>query len=730
MNRTPFHVGLAALTILLVAGSVGARVAPGSAVLWFDQLHFTAGFAAGALLAWRGHHLARGTPHQATAGWFLAGMLLLTAGQLVWVLQVLGEWLPFPGPSDMLFLALGPALGVGLWQMGLSRLPPAAWSTAQLDAATMLVAVFAASLTLFLPRQGSHSLFQVLVMAAYALGLMAPACLGLVLLLTLRARWAWRAWLLPLSALLFAGCWVVWNLRFLDGKLLDGDWLNISFSWTALLLGLACGHHRLEPVADATWDRRCEGLLRMLPLLLVLVAAGGILVSNLTDASQATRVVAALGGGSVVAMAALRQGLLLRERDQLIATERLLRQREAELETRVIERTHALSLATNAAQAASQAKSEFLANMSHEIRTPLNSIIGLTHVAMMSAPDPVQRDYLEKILGSGHHLLCLINDVLDMSKIEAGKVDLEQTRFDFDAVTKAARDQVTALAEAKGLALGIEVERAAAQPLIGDPLRVSQVLINYLTNAIKFTERGSVEVTVRLIENQPDACTVRVDVRDTGIGMTPETARSLFQLFQQADSSTTRRFGGTGLGLAISKRLVGLLGGEVGVDSTLGQGSNFWFSARFDKAPAGDAPVPTAPTLADPAEARAALAGRRILLAEDNDLNQLVATTLLERVGALVRVAASGREAMQLLRDERFDAVLMDMQMPDTDGLEVTRWIRAQPLLAQLPVIAMTANARGEDREACLASGMNDFTTKPIEPGLLYATLARWLAPR
>jgi signal transduction histidine kinase len=729
--EVPFRSFLSLLTALIaltLLGSLGARWAMPPWVVPFDNLHWTAGYAAGALLAWRGFRAAGASSLRAPAAWFLAGMVLLTCGQLVWDVQVWFGWLPFPGPSDVFFLSLGPALAMGLWTIGRNRLGARAWQNAKLDALGFLVAVIAATLTLFLPRQGTYSLFQILVMAAYPLGLMAPACLGIVLALTLRARIDWRALLLPLSSVAFAFCWVVWNLRFLDGSLGDGDWLNISFSWVAVSIGAGIGWYRLDPVRTAQWDRACEGILRLLPLLLVLMAAGGMMLAILAGMGQATRIVVALGAGLVVVLAALRQGLLLRERDQLIATERLLRQREAELEQRVEERTHELAAARDVANAASEAKSEFLANMSHEIRTPLNSVIGLAHVASLSAHDAAQRDYLAKIQASGSHLLGLIDDILDLSKIEAGKVELERVRFDFAQICAGARDQVASLLEARPIALTFDLDDAANQPLIGDPLRVRQILINYLSNAVKFTERGEVVVRIRLVEDGADRCVVRVDVRDTGIGMTPQAASLLFQVFQQADSSTKRRFGGTGLGLAICRRLSTLMGGEVGVQSTLGQGSNFWFTGRFDKAGAADADA--TPTVADSVaevDPRDRLAGRRILLAEDNELNQLVATSLLEHVGVVVRVAGNGREAMRLLGEEAFDAVLMDMRMPEVDGLEVTRWMRANATLSQVPVIAMTANASAEDRALCIAAGMNDFATKPVDPGQLYATLARWV---
>ena len=426
-----FPLSFIALIGLLVIGSFGALTGNGSSAALFDNIHWTAGSAAGALLAWRGYWVARDGPGRGAAGWFLAATVFQLVGQLLWDLQSWIGWLPFPGPSDLFYLALGPGLAVGMWRIGRDRPPATVWQTARLDALVTLVAVFVGTLTLFLPRQGDYSLFQILVLAAYPLGLMAPGCLGLILLLTLRARPDSRALLLPLSSIAFAICWMVWNLRFLANQTTDGDWLNLAFSWVVLLVGAGAGMHRLKPVVEERWERLCEGMLRLLPLLLVLVAAGGIILSNVAGANQTTRVVVALGSAVVVAMAALRQGLLLRERDQLIATERLLRQREAELEMRVQERTRELALATDAAQAANKAKSEFLANMSHEIRTPLNSVIGHAYLALSTVQDEQQRDHLTNIQSSGGRLLALIQDILDMSKIEAGKLDLEQVRFDF-----------------------------------------------------------------------------------------------------------------------------------------------------------------------------------------------------------------------------------------------------------------------------------------------------------
>jgi signal transduction histidine kinase/ActR/RegA family two-component response regulator len=722
-KSTLLRAVLVCLTGVFLCASVGARMAGGDLASIFDNVHWTVGDVIAAVLTFEGWRRSRGTADETAARWFLGGMLAFLVGQLIWDAQVVADWLPFPGPSDVFYLLLGPGFTIGLWTIGRRRLSPTDWHAARLDAASLIAACVTASMALFLPEKGQYSLFQIFVLGAYPLTLIAPASLGLILLLTLRARLSWRSMLLPLATATLALWWVLWNLRFLHGQVINGDWLNLAFSWTAAACGLGAFMYRLEVRADSSWDRSCEGLLRVLPLLLVVVASVGIILANLPRVDPAVGVVTSLGGGLVVVLAAIRQSLLLRERDQLIAMERLLRQREQELELRVAERTKDLAHATEAANAANHAKSEFLANMSHEIRTPLNSVIGLAHVAMMNAHEPAQREHLERIQMSGTHLLRLIDDVLNMSKIEAGMIELEQSPFELHAVVRSLRNQTEHLAEQKGLRLRIDVAPQAEQAFVGDALRLGQVLINLTVNAIKFTERGDVTVSIAVADQNREHCRLKVDVRDTGIGMSAETVRWIFQPFHQADNSTTRRFGGTGLGLAICKQLVTLMGGEIGVDSEPGRGSHFWFTA--DIALSSDA-QPGHPAATQPM-ALERLSGCRILLAEDNELNQVVATSMLQSKGAIVQVASTGREAIRALEAGSFDCVLMDVQMPDIDGLEVTRWAREQPRLAGLAIIAMTANARDEDRQSCLDAGMNDFVTKPVEPRRLFETVLRWL---
>jgi PAS domain S-box-containing protein len=386
-----------------------------------------------------------------------------------------------------------------------------------------------------------------------------------------------------------------------------------------------------------------------------------------------------------------------------------------------------LVLARDRAEQANRAKSAFLANMSHEIRTPMNAIVGLTYLLQRDAREPLALQRLGRVSAAAGHLLQVINDILDLSKIEAGRLELEHVDFSLRAVLGRSIDLVAEGAKAKGLRLGTEVE-GVPDALRGDPTRLSQALLNLLGNAVKFTDRGSVLLRAELVERRDDTLSVRFHVRDTGIGVASDQQGALFEPFAQADATTTRRFGGTGLGLAITQRLVAMMGGEIGVTSRPGAGSDFWFSARFEDGVAPPAAPSTVIEAADPeAELRRRCAGARVLLVEDSLINQELAAELLQGVGLRVALAGNGLEAIEQVLAHRCDLILMDMQMPKLDGLEATRRIRALPAGAHLPIVAMTANAFGEDRDACLAAGMDDHVAKPVDPRQLYATLLRWL---
>jgi signal transduction histidine kinase/ActR/RegA family two-component response regulator len=408
--------------------------------------------------------------------------------------------------------------------------------------------------------------------------------------------------------------------------------------------------------------------------------------------------------------------IVLKELSQSVQTEKTLRQE--------------MNISRKAAETANEAKSDFLANMSHEIRTPMNGIIGMTELVLGSDLNEDQRKYLHMVKNSAGRLLKVINDILDFSKVEAGKLKLDPIDFDLHETLENIIHMLTLRANQKNTRLSCEIDPSLPRNVHGDSNRLTQVLINLTNNAIKFTDNGLVRLQAIPIPQRNDTdLYIKFSIIDTGIGIPADKQQVIFEAFCQADSSTTRKHGGTGLGLAISSQLVALMGSKILVDSKPGEGSTFWFTCRLQKANDNtqDAAQARQPVISFP-DKKDMIQGMKILVVEDEAINQMLMTALLTQFGFVVTTVENGKMAVEKVAQEEYHLILMDLQMPDMDGFEATRRIKAMPGRPNLPpIIALTAHAMGKDREKCLQAGMDDYLSKPIGRDELYQVLIRHL---
>ena len=439
-----------------------------------------------------------------------------------------------------------------------------------------------------------------------------------------------------------------------------------------------------------------------------------------------------LSAAIALALGGLLFYYVVRESNLGLAQEKALRddlkRANDELEQKVADRTRELSAAKDAAERASRAKGAFLANMSHEIRTPIHAIVGLTEIVQRESSDERAKERLALVSQASDHLLTLINNVLDVSKIESGKLELAASEMRIDDVFERVLSILHDEALRKGLQLRAELDVDASRPVLGDATRLVQVLLNFAANAVKFTPAGGVVLRGRTLEGD----LFRFEVEDTGIGIAPADQARIFESYFQTDGALTRTQPGSGLGLAINRYLARAMGGEVGLQSTPGVGSLFWFSARLPPAPASIAPAraPTADFGAAEAEAmlRGVLAGARLLVVDDNEVNRIVARAQLDAVGIAVDEAADGAQAVEMAGRGHYDLILMDVHMPVLDGIEAARRIRRLDACRETPIIALTADAFESERQRCLEAGMSDHLAKPLQAARLYTALAQWLA--
>jgi len=708
-------------TIVVAGAFVAARLSGNPAVVnLLDYLHWTVAAIAAAMLAWLGVRSA--DEHDlAPRRWFAYGLTSTLLGQLLFDMQEITHWTPIPNLSDALFLGLGPCCVLGLITTLRTRSPVQSRPFV-LDVTTLALVILTLTLDVYLPRRATMGLLPLSILIIYPIFLLTPGCVGVVLAPTLRwrldARWALFLFATVLNGVL----WMVWNAEYVSNSLQGASWLNLVFSLVSLSMGYGAFVWHTETRHDMFWQRRCEAVLRLIPLFVVGAAVVSVaLVWILPHALPSVKLATVGGAALVTVLAALRQNLSLLEHDRLVAAEQHLSERTRELQasnSRLATINEQLAATTERAtemaqiaQVANQAKSEFLANMSHEIRTPMNGVIGMAEMLLDAPLGHQQRDYAETIRDSARALVTVINDILDFSKIEAGKLELDVTRVEMRDLLEDVARLISIQAHAKNLEVTAYVDPAVPEFVRGDAGRLRQVLINLCGNAVKFTQEGEVALSVSVAAQDADSTTLRFEVRDTGLGIPENRLHTLFKPFSQVDGSTTRRFGGTGLGLSIVKRLAEMMGGEAGVTSRQGTGSTFWFVARLAIAVA-DAPTPRAGT-------NAALQGQRALVVDDNASNCKVLEGKLQRCAMQALCVNSAADALTAMREEQrndrpFAIALLDEQMPGCNAAELARLINADPLLKSTRLVLMTASGQRSEEQRFAEPGFAGYLSKPI----------------